>query len=177
MTRSPRIILAAAAVAAVAAVAAAVAVPSLMAKPAATDRAVTPAAAAGTTIYACLTSRHTLVKVIFTTPPACPVGTVPVQLPGHAWPPGPTPSAPPAIRQVTSARSRMMNPQGGTDAEAGYDLWLSNHHGPNEIMIWVANAGPGSGGAPQIGTATIGGQAFPVYQYGGGEVIFSLDHN
>src|SRR5260370_23203414 len=95
MPRSPRIILAAAAVAAVAAVAAAVAVPALMAKPAATDRAVTPAAAAGTTIYACLTSRHTLVRVSVTTPPACPVGTVPVQWQGQAGQPVPPPTPSP----------------------------------------------------------------------------------
>jgi len=294
MTRSPRIILAAAAVAAVAAVAAAVAVPALMAKPAATDRAVTPAAAAGTTIYACLTSRHTLVRVSVTTPPACPVGTVPVQWQGQAGQPVPTPSASPtsksaalgssptatspspgrppagaacvrsahsgncgpyayppisnsngyttyvgnnmwgcgpdtnttscgpqtvaaynpgnwsatstqasgntavltypnvqqvftkttnqdpaisAFASITSDLTETMNPQAGTDAEAAYDIWLSNTSGPNEIMIWVDNAGRGNGGARQIGTATIGGQAFTVYQYGGGEIIFSLDHN
>src|SRR5260221_10290137 len=96
MTRPPRIILAAAACAAVAAVAAAVSAPALMANPAATDRAVTPAAAAGTTIYACLTSRHTLVRVSVTTPPACPVGTVPVQWQGQAASPAPPPRRLPA---------------------------------------------------------------------------------
>lgn len=33
-------------------------------------------------------------------------------------------------------------------------------------MIWIDNVGLGSGGAQQIGTAGIGGQAFTVYQYG-----------
>jgi hypothetical protein len=44
-------------------------------------------------------------------------------------------------------------------------------------MIWVDNVGRGSGGAQQIGTATIGAQGFTVYQYRGGEVIFSLNRN
>src|SRR5258708_15649553 len=105
MTRSPRIILAAAAVAAVAQAAAALAAPALMAKPAATDRAVTPAAAAGTTIYACLTSRHTLVRVSVTTPPACPVGTVPVQWQGQAGQPVPTPSASPTSKSAALGSS------------------------------------------------------------------------
>src|SRR5258708_4493856 len=288
MTRSPRIILAAAAVAAVAAGGAAVAVPALRAKPAATDGAVTPAAAAGTTIYACLTSRHTLVRVSVTTPPACPVGTVPVQWQGQAGQPVPTPSASPtsksaalgssptatspspgrppagaacvrsahsgncgpyayppisnsngyttyvgnnmrgcgpgtnttscgpqtvaaynpgnwsatstqasgntavltypnvqqvftkttnqdpaisAFASITSDLTETMNPQAGTDAEAAYDIWLSNTSGPNEIMIWVDNAGRGNGGARQIGTATIGGPAFPPSPVGGGRSI------
>ncbi len=82
-----------------------------------------------------------------------------------------------AFDSITSDFTETMNPQTGTDAEAAYDLWLSNPSGPNEVMIWVDNVGRGSGGAQQIGTATIGGQAFTVYRYGGGEIIFSLDHN
>lgn len=82
-----------------------------------------------------------------------------------------------AFASITSAFTETMNPQAGTDAEAAYDLWLSNTSGPDEVMIWVDNVGRGSGGARQIGAATIGGQAFTVYQYGGGEIIFSLDQN
>jgi hypothetical protein len=287
MTRSSWIILAA--VAAAAALVAVVVVPALRAKPTATDRAATPAVAMGTTFYACLTARHTLVKVSVTTPPACPVGTVPVHWQGQAGSPVPSPTASPtskpaaagqssaagpsptgaacvtsahsgncgpygyrpisnsngyttyvgnnmwgcgpdtnttscgpqsitaydpgnwsatstqangntavltypnvqqvftkttdtdpaisAFASITSDFAETMNPQAGTDAEAAYDIWLSNTSGPNEIMIWVDNVGRGSGGAQQIGTATIGGQAFTVYQYKGGEVIFSLDHN
>lgn len=44
-------------------------------------------------------------------------------------------------------------------------------------MIWVDKVGRGSGGARQIATATIGGQAFTVYEYGDGEIIFSLNQN
>jgi Glycosyl hydrolase family 12 len=84
-----------------------------------------------------------------------------------------------AFASITSDFTETMNPQAGTDAEAAYDLWLGNTSGPNEVMIWVDNVGRGSGGARQIGTATIGGQAFTVYQYGSGdgEIIFSLDQN
>jgi hypothetical protein len=299
MTRSSRIILAA--VAAAAALAAGAAVPALLARPAATAQDFMPAADASTTIYACLTSGHTLARVRVNRPPACPAGTVPVQWQGQAGQrvpspspratspspsptstsatphPSPTATSPspgrsatgvacvtsahngncgpydyppisnsngyttydgnnmwgcgpntnttscgpqtltaydpgnwsatstqangntavltyPNVQQVftkttdtdpdisafasiTSDFTETMNPQPGTDAEAAYDLWLSNTSGPNEIMIWVDNVGRGSGGAQQIGTATIDGQAFTVYQYGGGEVIFSLDQN
>jgi len=82
-----------------------------------------------------------------------------------------------AFASITSDFTVTMNPQAGTDAEAAYDLWLSNTSGPNEIMIWVDNVGRGSGGAQKIGAATIGGQAFTVNQYNGGEVIFSLDRS
>jgi len=82
-----------------------------------------------------------------------------------------------AFTSITSDYTETMNPQAGTDAEAAYDLWLSNTSGPKEVMIWVDNVGRGNGGARQIGAATIGGQAFTVYQYGGGEIIFSLNHN
>jgi Glycosyl hydrolase family 12 len=82
-----------------------------------------------------------------------------------------------AFTSITSGFTETMNPQAGTDAEAAYDLWLSHTSGPNEVMIWVDNVGRGSGGAQRIGAATIAGQAFTVYQYQGGEVIFSLNQN
>lgn len=65
----------------------------------------------------------------------------------------------------------------GLDAEAGYDIWLSGTSGADEIMIWVDNVGRGTGGARQIGKATIRGQVFRVLEYGHGEIIFSLNHN
>ena len=82
-----------------------------------------------------------------------------------------------AFASITSDFTETMNPQAGTDAEAAYDLWISNTSGPGEIMIWIDNVGRGSGGARQIGTATIAGQAFTVYEWGTGEIIFSLDQN
>ena len=281
MTRSSWIIMAT--VVGAAALVVAVAVAALSAKPTATDRAATPAVDVGTTIYACLTTRHTLVRVSVTTPPKCPVGTIPLQWQGQAGQPVPTASPgsksaapgrsptsgqPPtgaacvtsanngncgpyayrpisnsngyttyvgnnmwgcgngncgaqtvtaydpghwsatstqasgntavltypnvqqlftkttntdpaisAFASITSDFTETMNPQAGTDAEAAYDIWLGNTSGPNEIMIWVDNVGRGNGGARQIGTATISRQAFTVYQYGSGEIIFSLNHN
>ncbi len=65
----------------------------------------------------------------------------------------------------------------GLDAEAGYDIWLNGTKGPNEIMVWVDNVGRGTGGARQIGKATIFGRNFNVLEYGTGEIIFSLAHN
>jgi hypothetical protein len=82
-----------------------------------------------------------------------------------------------AFASISSDFTETMNPQAGTDAEAAYDIWLSGTSGPNEIMIWVDNVGRGNGGAKQIGTATIGGQAFTVNQFGDGEIIFSLNQN
>ena len=82
-----------------------------------------------------------------------------------------------AFTSITSDFTETMSPQTGTDAEAAYDLWLSHTSGPDEIMIWVDNVGRGSGGAQRIGAATIAGQAFTVYQYRGGEVIFSLNQS
>ena len=84
-----------------------------------------------------------------------------------------------SFRAVYSHFSEAMHATAGTDAEAGYDIWLSNTKGSNEIMIWVDNAHRGTGGAAVIGHATIFGQPFTVLQYGGkgGEIIFSLNHN
>jgi hypothetical protein len=41
-------------------------------------------------------------------------------------------------------------------------------------MVWVDNSKRGSGGATQVGTATIAGQAWTIYKYGSGELIWSL---
>jgi hypothetical protein len=82
-----------------------------------------------------------------------------------------------SFHAVYSHFAEAMHATAGTDAEAAYDIWLSNTKGPDEVMVWVDNHGRGSGGATRIGHATIFGQPFTVYRYGGGEIIFSLDHN
>lgn len=82
-----------------------------------------------------------------------------------------------SFRAIGSHFTEAMHATSGTDAEAAYDIWLSNTSGPDEVMIWVDNHGRGNGGATKIGTATIGGQPFTVYEYGSSEIIFSLDHN
>ena len=82
-----------------------------------------------------------------------------------------------SFHAVFSHFTEAMHATAGTDAEAAYDIWLSNTKGPDEVMIWVDNRGRGTGGARRIGHATIFKQPFTVYEYGTGEIIFSLDHN
>lgn len=82
-----------------------------------------------------------------------------------------------SFRYIYSSFIESMPTVRGLDAEAGYDIWLSGTSGPDEIMIWVDNVGRGTGGARQVGTATISNQVFKVLEYGNGEIIFSLDHN
>jgi hypothetical protein len=84
-----------------------------------------------------------------------------------------------ALWLLRSKFAENMHTTRGTIAEAGYDIWLSGTSGSDEIMIWVDNAGRGTGGAAVIGHTTIFRQRFTVLQYGGpgGEIIFSLDHN
>jgi hypothetical protein len=82
-----------------------------------------------------------------------------------------------SYRALYSRFAEAMHSNARTDAEAAYDIWLSNTNGPNEIMVWVDNHGRGNGGATRIGRATISKQRFTVYEYGTGEIIFSLNHN
>ena len=77
------------------------------------------------------------------------------------------------LGSLTSTYSET-TPRGGTIAQFAWDIWLTNTNGPNEIMVWVDNSQRGNGGATLKGTATIGGQAWTLYQYGGGEIIWSL---
>lgn len=82
-----------------------------------------------------------------------------------------------SFKYIYSYYSESMPAVSGLDAEAGYDIWLSKTSGPDEIMIWVDNVGRGTGGARQIGKATISNQSYKVLEYGNGEVIFSLNRN
>jgi hypothetical protein len=79
-----------------------------------------------------------------------------------------------SLKTLTSTYSEFMPHNGQTVAEAGYDIWTNY---TSDIMIWLDNVNRAAGGAVQIGTASIGGQSFTVYQHGGagGEIIFSLD--
>jgi hypothetical protein len=78
------------------------------------------------------------------------------------------------LAQLTSTYAET-TPRGGTIAQFAWDIWTSNNSGyPNEIMVWVDNSKRGSGGATQVGTATIAGQAWTIYKYGSGELIWSL---
>ena len=81
------------------------------------------------------------------------------------------------FKYIYSSFAESMPAVAGLGAEAGYDIWLDGTTGPDEVMIWVDNVGRGTGGARQIGTATISNQVFKVLEYGTGEIIFSLTHN
>ena len=67
----------------------------------------------------------------------------------------------------------------GAIAEAGYDLWLDHTTGPDEVMIWVDNVHPGTGGARTLTRATFGNVRWTLLQYGGkgGELIWSRRGN
>jgi len=78
------------------------------------------------------------------------------------------------LASLTSTYTEV-TPRGGTIAQFAWDIWTTNNSGyPHEIMVWVDNSERGDGGATQVGTATIAGQAWTIYQYGDGELIWSL---
>jgi hypothetical protein len=81
------------------------------------------------------------------------------------------------LKQLTSTFAENLNANSRTDAEAAYDIWLSNTSGPREIMIWIDNANRGTGGATQVGTGTFGGQKWTLVLYHGGEAIWTLNAN
>jgi len=62
----------------------------------------------------------------------------------------------------------------GLSAEAA-DVWLNNYS--IEMMIWVDTAGRSLAGSTRLGSATISGQHFTVWKYGGTVFIFKLNHN
>lgn len=63
----------------------------------------------------------------------------------------------------------------GLRAEAANDVWLN--HWNIEMMIWVDTVGRSLAGGTRIGSATISGQHFSVWKFGGSEFIFKLNHN
>jgi len=64
---------------------------------------------------------------------------------------------------ITSAYAEAMNATAGTDAEAAYDMWVSNTGtAASEIMIWVDNHGQTPSGSP-VATAVIGGRTWTVW--------------
>lgn len=63
----------------------------------------------------------------------------------------------------------------GVSAEAADDVWLDNYK--IEVMIWVDNVGRSLSGSHRLGSATLLGQHFSVWRYGGSEFIFDLNHN
>jgi hypothetical protein len=87
--------------------------------------------------------------------------------------PGDTPLS--GLRLLRGSYAETMPHNAATDAQAAWDLWLTgNGGGANEVMVWVDNVNRGDGGAARAGGATVAGQPWTLYQYGGGELIWSL---
>lgn len=79
------------------------------------------------------------------------------------------------LSALTSAYTETMPHNSSTIAQAAWDIWLNNDGSfPGEVMVWVDNVNRGSGGAVQQASVTIGGQAWTLYEYGSGELIWSL---
>lgn len=80
-----------------------------------------------------------------------------------------------ALSTLSSTYAETTPHNSATIAQFAWDIWLNNNAGhPSEIMVWVDNSNRGSGGATLKGTANIGGHDWTLYQYGGGEIIWSL---
>jgi hypothetical protein len=84
-----------------------------------------------------------------------------------------------SLKSLSSSYAETMPHNSGTDAEAAWDIWLSNNGAANsnEVMVWVDNVNRGSGGAAKLANYTTpDGKAWTLYQYGGsgGELIWSL---
>lgn len=80
---------------------------------------------------------------------------------------------------IHSYYAESMPHNAGTDAEAGYDLWLDNTTGSNEVMVWVDNVNRGTGGAQVLTHHTFFHRRYALLQYGGtgGELIWSRHRN
>ena len=80
-----------------------------------------------------------------------------------------------SLTSLTSSYAESTPHNAATIAQFAWDIWMDNNAGfPDEVMVWVDNSNRGSGGARQVGSATIGGQAWTAYEYGTGEFIWSL---
>jgi len=80
------------------------------------------------------------------------------------------------LTKLTSTYDETTPRDSGVIGQFAWDLWATGNtaSGVNEIMVWVDNQGRGSGGADQVGTATIAGQDWTIYQFGNSELIWSL---
>jgi hypothetical protein len=79
------------------------------------------------------------------------------------------------LSALSSTYAETMPHNKGTIAQAAWDIWLSNDAGfPNEVMVWMDNVNRGSGGATQKASVSLDGHDWTLYQYGSGELIWSL---
>jgi hypothetical protein len=81
------------------------------------------------------------------------------------------------LSALTSTYTEITPHNSATIGQFAWDIWLDSTSGPNEIMVWVDNSNRGDGGATKLATATIAGQDWTLYQYGSGEIIWSLGVN
>jgi hypothetical protein len=65
-------------------------------------------------------------------------------------------------------------PSSGITADAAYDIWLNNWN--TELMIWVVNRNQTPFGE-KVGSTTIYGQHWDIWQSGNDAFAFVLDHN
>ncbi len=81
-----------------------------------------------------------------------------------------------ALSQLSSTYAESTPHNSQTIAQFAWDNWLTNDSGhPHEVMVWVDNSNRGSGGATQVaGPVSIHGQNWTLYEYGSGELIWSL---
>lgn len=79
------------------------------------------------------------------------------------------------LTKLSSTYAEVTPNDPGIIAQFAWDMWISGNTASsiNEIMVWVDNHNRQSGGAPQVGTATIDGQAWTIYR-NGTELIWSL---
>jgi hypothetical protein len=76
---------------------------------------------------------------------------------------------------LSSTYAETMPHDKGTIAQAAWDIWLSNNAGfPDEVMVWMDNVNRGNGGATQKASVSLDGRDWTLYQYGDGELIWSL---
>lgn len=80
------------------------------------------------------------------------------------------------LTKLTSTYAEVTPADSGVIAQFAWDLWATGNtaSGINEIMVWVDNKHRDSGGATQVGTATVAGQDWTIYQFGTSELIWSL---
>jgi Glycosyl hydrolase family 12 len=80
-----------------------------------------------------------------------------------------------SLSSLSSTYAQTMPHDSATIAQAAWDIWLTSNSGhPNEIMVWVDNVNRRSGGATEKASTKIGGQDWTLYQFGAGELIWSL---
>jgi hypothetical protein len=92
-----------------------------------------------------------------------------------------TPDPLSGFHSIVSSFTEAMSAKGSTSAEAAYDIWLGQNSATNygnEVMIWNDQVNRGTcGGGTVKAHARFAGQNWTLCDYGGTELIWSLDGN